>query len=76
MLFTLLLLIPNSIFHITPDEQNKKLLEIIFQVAGFLLSLFFIGLVWYRYQNETAKTRKRDGFRVPKELKDKLEKLQ
>ena len=76
VLFTLLLLIPNSIFHITPDEQNKKLLEIIFQVAGFLLSLFFIGLVWYRYQNETAKTRKRDGFRVPKELKDKLEKLQ
>ena len=34
--------------------------------------IFFGGLVYYRYLNETAKSKKKENTRIPKELKDKL----
>lgn len=69
----LLILIPNPWFHISETEANKRQIDTIIKIAGALLTLFFFGLVGYRYLNEVAKSKRKDNVRIPKELKDKLE---
>jgi predicted nucleic acid-binding protein len=72
----LLILIPNDLFHIPETETNNRQLDTIIKVAGILLTLFFFGLVGYRYLNEAAKSKRKDNTRIPKELKYKLEEFQ
>lgn len=72
----LFILIPNPWFHIPETESNKRQIDAIIKIAGILLTLFFFGLVGYRYLNENAKSKRKENIRIPKELRDKLEEFQ
>lgn len=72
----LFILIPNPWFHIPETETNKRQIDTIIKIAGVLVTLFFFGLVGYRYLNENAKSKRKDNIRIPKELRDKLEEFQ
>ncbi|MBW4969036.1 hypothetical protein KZY98_01095 [Croceibacter atlanticus] len=72
IVFALLLLIPNNWYHIPENENNGRQIDTIIGLVGAALTLFFGGLVYYRYLNETAKSKKKENTRIPKELKDKL----
>ena len=71
-----LLFIPSSWFYIKETDDNKRFLDIIVKFLGFVLVLFFSGLVWYRFLNETAKNKRRENTRTPRELKDRLKELE
>jgi cation transport ATPase len=72
IIFVLLILIPNELFHIQETENNKRQIDIVINISGALLTLFFLYILWYRYYNEIAISKKRESFRIPKELKNKL----
>lgn len=73
--FACMLLIPNKIFHIPENEENKRLLDVIFLIISAILTLLFGWLTQYRYLNETAKAQKMDNIKIPAYLKDKMENL-
>jgi len=72
MITVLLILIPNDLFHIQETENNNRQIDIVINISGALLTLFFFYILWYRYFNEIAISKKRESVRIPKELKNKL----
>lgn len=76
IVFVLLILVPNELLHIQETTKNKRQIDNIIKVSVMLLTLFFTGLVWYRYFNESAMNNKRNNLRIPKKMKDKLSEFQ
>lgn len=69
----LFILVPNPYFHLEESDTTNRQIDIIIKLAGILLSLFFFSLVWYRYFNEGAKSKKKQNVRIPIDLKKRLD---